>query len=48
MDAKKNPAAIALGRKGGKSTSDAKRAASRANAAKATAARIAKQKAAKS
>jgi len=40
---KKNPAAVALGRKGGKSKSPAKVAAGRINAAKALAARLAKQ-----
>lgn len=40
----KNPAAVALGRKGGKSTSEAKKAAGRENVKKALAARLAKQK----
>jgi hypothetical protein len=40
----KNPAAVSLGRKGGESKSDAKRAAAALNAAKATAARMAKRK----
>ena len=39
----KKPHAVALGRKGGKVRSDAKVAASRVNAAKATAARKAKR-----
>ena len=39
----RNPAAVALGTLGGKSKSPAKRAASRANAAKATLALVAKR-----
>ncbi len=44
---RKNPAAVALGRKGGKSRSAAKIAAGRANAARAQAALAAKRAAAK-
>lgn len=42
MKTSKNPHAVALGRKGGKATSDAKKAASRANVAKARKAKFLK------